>query len=128
MHDKINIFLSYARKAETFTPAQKDITQINEGKTVNQKALINLISDYERNIFHVKKAQADGIMVETNERHYTFASRHYLQNARDKINALNQENRKENDVEPAKIAEVNPGLTQKIIPFEKIKKAETLVK
>lgn len=69
-----------------------------------------------------------GHTVETNERHYTFASRHYLQNARDKINALNQENRKENDVEPAKIAEVNPGSTQKIIPFEKIKKAETLVK
>ena len=69
-----------------------------------------------------------GHTVETNERHYTFASRHYLQNARDKINALNQENRNGNDVEPAKIAEVNPGLTQKIIPFEKIKKAETLVK
>ena len=52
------------------------------------KALINLISDYERNIFHVKKAQADGIMVETNERNYTFKSRQYLQNALDKIEAL----------------------------------------
>lgn len=67
-----------------------------------------------------------GHTVETNERHYTFASRHYLQNARDKINAFNQENRIGSDGKPAKIAEVNPWSTQKIIPFEKIKNPKAL--